>query len=225
MVLRVVFAEDNYLVREGISALLTRVDGLDLVTSVGDLPSLMTAIDEHRPDVVLTDIRMPPTGTDEGLRAAHDIRCDFPGTGVVVLSQHAESDYAYDLLADNSEGVGYLLKERVSHVDELVRALEDTARGGIALDPKVVDLLLAKKRRQADSLLTRLSERETEVLALMAQGKNNMRIATELTVSRRSVEKHINAIFAKLGVTEVPVIHHRVKAVLIYLADKGLLVT
>ncbi|WP_207944669.1 response regulator transcription factor [Actinomadura rubrisoli] len=221
--MRVIFADDDYLVREGVTALLGRVDGLEVVETAADLPGLLAAVDEHRPDAVLTDIRMPPTGTDEGIRAAKAIRRDHPDIGVVVLSQHAEGDYAYELLGESAEGLGYLLKERVAHVDELVRALEDTARGGSALDPKVVGALLAERRRAAGSPLNLLSEREREVLALMAEGKNNARIATELAVSLRAVEKHINAIFSKLGIAGEPVVHRRVKAVLLFLDDEGLL--
>ncbi|KAB2340165.1 response regulator transcription factor [Actinomadura rudentiformis] len=223
MALRVVFADDDYLVREGVAALLGRVDRVELVGTAQDMPGLLGAVDEHRPDAVLTDIRMPPTGLNEGIRAAKAIRRDHPGIGVVVLSQYAESGYAYDLLGESAEGLGYLLKERVTHVDELVRALEETARGGSALDPKVVDALLAERRRVAASPLNLLSEREHEVLALMAEGNNNARIATKLTVSVRGVEKHINAIFSKLGIAEEPVVHRRVKAVLLYLDDQGLL--
>ncbi|MEU7897386.1 response regulator transcription factor [Nonomuraea sp. NPDC049152] len=223
MALRVVFADDDYLVREGVRGLLDRVDGLEVVATADDLPGLLTAVREHRPDVVLTDIRMPPTHTNEGIQAARLIRAEHPEVGVVVLSQHTEADYAYDLLADSAEGVGYLLKERVAHVGELTRALEDVARGGSALDPKVVAALIADRRRAADSPLGRLSEREREVLALMAEGKNNARIATELTVSLRAVEKHINAILAKLDIAGDLTVHRRVKAVLAFLNDEGLL--
>lgn len=222
MALRVVFADDDYLVREGVSSLLERAGGVEVVGTAQDLPGLLAAVAEHRPDAVLTDIRMPPTGMDEGIQAAKAIRRDHPGIGVVVLSQHTESGYAYDLLGESAEGLGYLLKERVAHVDVLVRALEDTARGGSALDPKVVDTLLAEQRRVARSPLNLLSERERQVLALMAEGKNNGRIATELTVSLRGVEKHINAIFSKLGIAEESAVHRRVKAVLLFL-DEGLL--
>ncbi|WP_067453237.1 response regulator transcription factor [Actinomadura macra] len=222
MALRVVFADDDYLVREGVAALLGR-SGVRVEGTAADLPGLLAAVNEHRPDAVLTDIRMPPTGTDEGIRAAKAIRRDHPGVGVVVLSQHAEADYAYDLLGESAEGLGYLLKERVGHVDELVRALEDTARGGSALDPKVVGALMAERRRSAGSPLGLLSARERQVLALMAEGKNNARIAAELTVSLRAVEKHINAIFSKLGIAAEPVVHRRVKAVLLFLDDEGLL--
>ncbi|WP_101783778.1 response regulator transcription factor [Nonomuraea indica] len=223
MALRVVFADDDYLVREGVRGLLDRVDGLEVVATADDLPGLLTAVRGHRPDVVLTDIRMPPTRTDEGIQAARRIRAEHPEVGVVVLSQHIEPDYAYDLLADSAEGVGYLLKERVAHLDELTRALEDVARGGSALDPKVVAALIADRRRAAGSPLGRLSEREREVLALMAEGKSNARIATELTVSLRAVEKHINAILAKLDIAGDLTVHRRVKAVLAFLHHEGLL--
>ncbi|WP_331766246.1 response regulator transcription factor [Embleya sp. NBC_00896] len=221
MTLRIIYAEDDYLVREGVAALLGHVDGLDVVATATDLPELLTAVAEHLPDAVLTDIRMPPTHTDEGVRAARLIRDAHPGIGVVVLSQHVEAAYARDLLAAGAEGLGYLLKERVGHVDHLLRALQDVARGGTVLDPRVVATLLAERRATADSTLDRLTPREREVLALMAEGLNNAHIATTLTVSLRAVEKHINAVFAKLGVVGEAAVHQRVKAVLAFLDDEG----
>ena len=153
--LRVVLADDNFLVREGVAKLLVEIDDIELVDSVGDPQELLAAVQEHRPDAVLTDIRMPPTHTTEGIEAAKQIRTEFPDIGVVVLSQYVEEDYAFELLADGVEGLGYLLKERVSDIDELVRALQDVARGGSALDPKVVEGLMA--RRSADARSGRLS--------------------------------------------------------------------
>ncbi|MUN36745.1 response regulator transcription factor [Actinomadura litoris] len=223
MALRVVLADDSYLVREGVAALLARAGGVEVAATADDLPDLLAAVAEHRPDAVLTDIRMPPTGTDEGIRAARTIRRDHPDVGVVVLSQFAEPDLAYDLLGESAEGLGYLLKSRIGDVEQIVRALEDTARGGSALDPEIVAALLAGRRRAPGSPLGALSPREREVLALMAEGKNNARIAADLTVSVRAVEKHINAVFGKLGITEEPVVHRRVKAVLQFLDDEGLL--
>jgi len=219
MPLRIVFAEDNYLVREGTAALLNSVDGVELAASVADLDSLIAAVDEHRPQVVLTDIRMPPTHTTEGIDAALRIRIEHPEVGVVVLSQYTEEDYAYELLKDGAAGLGYLLKERVADVDELVRALEEVSRGGSVLDPKVVEALVARKDRLAHSPLAQLTEREREVLEQMAQGKNNAAIARALFLTERAVEKHINALFHKLGLSEETDVHRRVMAVLAFLKE------
>jgi len=161
MPLRVVFADDNYLVREGVAGLLTETPDLELVETVGDPVALHAAVAAHRPDAVLTDIRMPPTFTTEGIDAAKRIRSEFPEVGVVVLSQYVEEDYAYDLLVDGVAGLGYLLKERVSQVEDLVRALHEVARGGSALDPKVVEGLMARTSKEANSPLRGLTERET----------------------------------------------------------------
>jgi DNA-binding NarL/FixJ family response regulator len=219
--MRIVFAEDNYLVREGTAALLATVDGLDLVASVGDAEQLLAAVAEHAPDVVLTDIRMPPTHTDEGIRAARQIRAENPAIGVVVLSQFVEEAYAYDLLKDGAEKLGYILKERIADLDELVRALKAVDEGGSFLDPKVVEALVARKSALADSPLTALTEREREVLSEMATGKNNAAIAASLFLSERAVEKHINALFSKLGLSGEPQVHHRVMAVLTFLREEG----
>ena len=221
MALRVVFAEDNYLVREGTAALLGQVQEVDLVAIVEDLGSLLAAVEEHAPDAVLTDIRMPPTHGTEGIQAARRIRADHPGIGVVVLSQYAEEDYAYDLLKDGAAGLGYLLKERVSDVEEVVRALGEVARGGSVLDPKVVEGLVARKDRLAHSLLAQLTEREREVLEQMAQGKNNASIARSLFLSERAVEKHINSLFHKLELSDEVDVHRRVMAVLAFLREGG----
>ena len=222
MVLRVVFAEDNYLVREGTAALLAGVKDIDLIASVSDSYGLLAAVKEHRPDVVLTDIRMPPTHSMEGIEAARRIRAEYPEIGVVVLSQYAEEDYAYELLRDGAEGLGYLLKERIGDLEELVRALHDVARGGSVLDPRVVEGLVSRKDRQAHSALAELTEREREVLSQMAQGKNNAAIAKSLFLTERAVEKHINSLFHKLGLSEEPEIHRRVMAVLAFLREEGL---
>ncbi|MEA2580126.1 MAG: hypothetical protein QOE83_1018 [Actinomycetota bacterium] len=218
-VIRVVFAEDNYLVREGTAALLESVDELDLVAMVTDRDELLAAVTEHRPDAVLTDIRMPPTGTNEGIDAAKRIRAEHPEIGVVVLSQFVEEEYAYDLLKDGAAGLGYLLKERVADIDELVRALEEVSRGGSVLDPKVVEALVAAKDRMASSPLRSLTDREREVLSHMAQGRNNAAIAASLFLTDRAVEKHINSLFHKLGLTEEPDVHRRVMAVLAFLRE------
>jgi len=219
-VLRVVFAEDNYLVREGTAALLAESDEVELVGTATTFDELLAAVAEHRPDAVLTDIRMPPTSSDEGIRAARQIRADHPSIGVVVLSQFADEEYVYDLLKDGAEGLGYLLKERVADVDELVRALEEVARGGSVLDPKVVEALVAAKDRMAHSPLAGLTDREREVLSHMAQGRNNAAIAGALFLTERAVEKHINSLFHKLGLSEEPNVHRRVMAVLAFLREQ-----
>jgi DNA-binding NarL/FixJ family response regulator len=219
--MRIVFAEDNYLVREGTRALLETVDGLELVASVEDAEQLLAAVAEFSPDVVLTDIRMPPTHTDEGIRAAKRIRAEHPAIGVVVLSQFVEESYAYDLLKDGAEKLGYILKERIADLDELVRALRAVDEGGSFLDPRVVEALLARKGALADSPLARLTDREREVLSAMAAGKNNAAIATSLFLSERAVEKHINSLFQKLGLSGEPQVHHRVMAVLTFLREEG----
>jgi DNA-binding NarL/FixJ family response regulator len=219
-VVRVVFAEDNYLVREGTAALLSAREDVDLVATVADLDGLLAAVEEHAPQAVLTDIRMPPTNTTEGIQAARRIRADHPDVGVVVLSQYAEEEYAYELLRDGAAGLGYLLKERVADVDELVRALHEVARGGSVLDPKVVEALVARKDRLAHSPLAQLTEREREVLGHMAQGKNNAAIAKGMFLTERAVEKHINSLFHKLGLSEEHEIHRRVMAVLTFLREE-----
>jgi len=217
----VVFAEDNYLVREGTAALLSGVEDLELVATVSDFEALMDAVDEHRPDVVLTDIRMPPTHTTEGIEAAGRIRSEHPEIGVVVLSQYSEEEYAYELLKDGAAGLGYLLKERVADVDELVRAIREVARGGSVLDPKVVEGLVSRKDRMAHSPLAQLTDREREVLEQMAQGKNNAAIAKALFLTERAVEKHINSLFHKLSLSEEVEAHRRVMAVLAFLREGG----
>ena len=217
--LRVVFAEDNYLVREGTVALLHEAPEVEIVGTAATFDELMAAVGVERPDAVLTDIRMPPTGTDEGIRAAKEIRATHPSTGVVVLSQFADELYVYELLKDGAEGLGYLLKERVADVDELVRALQEVARGGSVLDPKVVEALVAAKDRMAHSPIAQLTDREREVLSLMAQGMNNASIAKALFLTDRAVEKHINSMFHKLGLSEEPDVHRRVMAVLAFLRE------
>ncbi|MBX3285747.1 MAG: response regulator transcription factor [Actinobacteria bacterium] len=219
MTVRVVVAEDSLLVREGVCRLLELSPGIEVAAAVEDLPGLLAAVAQHAPDVVLTDIRMPPTGTDEGIQAATQLRRDHPDMGVVVLSQYAEPAYALRLLEDGSGGRAYLLKERVGDPDELVGAIEQVAGGGSMIDPKVVDSLVAARSRRPASPLDRLSPREREVLAEIAQGHNNAAVAAHLVLSPRAVEKHINSLFSKLGLSEEPDVHRRVKAVLLYLAD------
>lgn len=217
--IRVVFAEDNYLVREGTTALLASAGEVEVVGTAEGYDELLAEVEDKHPDAVLTDIRMPPTGTDEGIRAAKQIRFDHPDIGVVVLSQFADEEYAYELLKDGAEGLGYLLKERVADVEELVRALGEVARGGSVLDPRVVESLVAAKDRMAHSPLAPLTEREREVLSHMAQGQNNAAIAKSLYLTERAVEKHINSLFHKLDLTEEPAVHRRVMAVLAFLRE------
>lgn len=217
MTLRVVFADDNFLVRAGVSALLGEGDEIELVAAVGDADALIRAVIEHRPDAVLTDIRMPPSHTAEGIEAAKRIRAEHPGIGVVVLSQFADDDYAFDLLQDGVGGLGYLLKERVADRDELVRALQEVARGGSALDPKIIEALLARKSGEEPAALRSLSDREHEVLQQMATGRNNHTIAKTLYMSDRAVEKHIGSIFSKLGLAEEHEMNRRIMAVLAFL--------
>jgi DNA-binding NarL/FixJ family response regulator len=218
MGLRVVLAEDNVLLREGVSQLLEREEDLQLVGVAGDLPGLLQLIDGEKPDVVVTDIRMPPTGTDEGIQAANHARGGHPSIGVVVLSQYADPAYALALLSRGSEGRAYLLKERVADVEELLAAIREVAAGGSVIDPKVVDALVTATGKRTPSDLDRLTPRETEILAEMAQGKSNAAIAATLVLSERAVEKHSNSIFSKLGLSEERQVNRRVKAVLVYLA-------
>lgn len=218
MAIRIVLAEDNALLREGIRSLIEAQDGLELVGTGHDYDSLLALCETEEPDVVLTDIRMPPTGTDEGIRAAAHLRATRPGTGVVVLSQYASPAYALSLLEGGTGGRAYLLKERVADVEELVAAIREVASGGSVIDPKVIEALVAS-RRQAQSDLDRLTPRERETLAEMAQGKTNAAIAASLVLSERAVEKYINSIFSKLGLTEERNVHRRVKAVLLHLGQ------
>jgi DNA-binding NarL/FixJ family response regulator len=218
--IRVVVAEDNYLVREAVVRLLDASPEIEVAGACEDLDSLLATVASERPDVVVTDIRMPPTGTDEGVRAAKQLRETQPQVGVVVLSQYVEPGYALELLDAGSERRAYLLKERVSDVDQLLRAIQEVARGGSVIDPKVVEALVAARARRSDSKLEQLTPREQEVLAEMAQGRNNAAVAAALGLSDRAVEKHINSVFSKLGLTEEPDVNRRVKAVLLYLADR-----
>ena len=220
MALRLVLAEDSFLIREGLAALLSRDPDLDLAASVGSLPELLAAVETVRPDVVLTDIRMPPTDTDEGIRAAEQLAATHPEVGVVVLSQHIEPDYALRLFDGGSQGRAYLLKERLGDLTQLRHAILTAARGGSVLDPQVVDVLVATRRQRATSVLDRLTTRELEVLELVARGASNRAIAEVLVLSDRAVEKHITSILNKL---DLPVddteVHRRVRAVLLYLAE------
>jgi DNA-binding NarL/FixJ family response regulator/class 3 adenylate cyclase len=212
--LRVVLADDSVLLREGVARLLTE-SGFDVVAQSGDAEDLLRHVGMHKPDVAVVDIRMPPTHTDEGLQAARAIRERFPDTGVLVLSQYVESGYALDLLADSAEGVGYLLKDRVSDVDQFAESVRRVAEGGSALDPAVVSQLIGRQR--TDDPLEELTPREREVLELMAEGRSNQAIADRLFVTLRAVEKHVTSIFSKLDLPASTDDHRRVLAVLLYL--------
>lgn len=219
MALRVVLAEDSLLMREGIVAVLALSDEIDLVDSCADYDSLLASVAEHDPDVVVTDIRMPPTQTDEGIRAANEIRASNPDVGVVVLSQYVEPDYAMRLLEGGSDGRAYLLKERVGDAEELASAIRRVADGGSVVDPKVVDALIDARTTGTPSVLDRLTEREGEVLAEIAKGGTNVAVGEALFISPRSVEKHVNSIFMKLDLSHEEDTNRRVRAVLLYLAD------
>lgn len=221
MAIRVVLAEDNALLREGITRLIAEADGLELVATAGSLPELLAAIEESSPDVVVTDIRMPPTGSDEGIQAATWLRANRPQTGVVVLSQYTAPGYALSLLEEGSSGRAYLLKERVAGADELAGAIRAVAEGGSVIDPQVVDELVRARQRRPKSDLEWLTPRETEILAEMAQGKSNAAISKALGISERAVEKHSNSIFSKLGLSEEQDLNRRVKAVLVYLGSQS----
>ena len=210
-------AEDNLLVREGVLSLLSGAEDVELVGAFEDLPSVEAGIEALDPDVVITDIRMPPGGRDEGLRLAARLRVDRPEVGVVVLSQYAEPEYVLALLEDGAQGRAYLLKERLFDAGELVRAVTAVAGSGSVIDPKVVEVLV-HARRTKDSQLTKLTPREREVLEQMAQGCSNAAAARELSMSERAVEKHISIIFSKLGLLEERDVNRRVKATLLYLA-------
>jgi DNA-binding NarL/FixJ family response regulator len=215
--IRVVLAEDHVLLREGISRLVAANADMELVGTAGDLPDLLTLAERERPDVVVTDIRMPPSGSDEGIQAAAWIREHLPDTGVVVLSQYVQPGYAIALLERGSAGRAYLLKERISNVDELAAAIRAVAAGGSVIDPMVVDQLVQSHAHDYQLGLATLTSRELEILAGMAQGKSNAAIAAALFVTERAVEKHTNSIFAKLNLSEERDVNRRVKAVLMYL--------
>jgi DNA-binding NarL/FixJ family response regulator len=217
--IRLVLAEDHYLVREGIRRLLETEPDLEVAAVCSDLDSLLAAVDAQRPDVVVTDIRMPPGGIDEGIRAAMGLRESHPEIGVVVLSQYAQPSYALALLEGGTGGRAYLLKERVEDVEQLVVAIRAVAEGGSVIDPKVVEALVAAKARSEQSPLNELTSRERDVLRAMAEGKNNAGIAEGLFLTERSVEKVIHSIFLKLGLAWETSVHKRVKAVVLYLAD------
>jgi DNA-binding NarL/FixJ family response regulator len=220
LAIRIVLADDDYLVREGVRRLLETRPDLEVVATCDDLGSLLAAAEAERPDVVLTDIRMPPGSGDEGIRAARRLRETRPETGVVVLSQFSDPEYALALLEQGSERRAYLLKERVNDLDQLVGAIHEVAAGGSVIDSKVVDGLVGARSRSEDSPLDELTPRESEVLAEMAKGKNNAAIAASLVIAEPSVEKYIHSILQKLGLTWEAETHRRVKAVLLFLAQQ-----
>jgi DNA-binding NarL/FixJ family response regulator len=218
MSIRVLLGEDNVLLREGMRGLLSSTGDIDVVASCGDLPSMREHVDALEPDVVLTDIRMPPTWTDEGVQVARHCRTHHPAKGVVLLSQYVDPGYVRSLLESGSAGRGYLLKDHVSDVDELVAAVTTVAQGGSVVDPRVIDHLVKVGVSRGNANVARLSARELEVLAEMSRGHNNAAIAASLFIGQRAVEKHINSIFAKLGVGVGDEAHPRVRAVLLYLS-------
>jgi DNA-binding NarL/FixJ family response regulator len=215
-----VLGDDSYLAREALTHVLAAADGIEVVATCVDEGSLLLAVDAHHPDVVVTDIRMPPTNLDEGLKVAATLRGTHPDVGVVVLSQFAEPHYGLMLLEDGSDGRAYLLKERVHHRGQLVAAIEAVAQGGSVIDAKVVEGLIEARRRAESSPLTELTPRELEILSFVARGHDNQAIADELVLTKRAVEKHIHAIFLKLGLTYATDVSPRVKATLIYLAER-----
>lgn len=218
--LRVVLAEDNYLVREGVRRLLDDGDDVEVVADAATAPELLTRVRELRPDAVLTDIRMPPGQGMDGIEAAVQVRQEMPGVGVVVLSQHADAAYARALFRDGTAGLAYLLKERVGDRDELVRALKAVAGGGSVVDPRIVDALLGAQQHRVRSPLQRLTTRELDVLREMAGGRTNSAIGRALHVSESAVSKHISSIFAKLQLPEDPSVDRRVRAVLAYVTSE-----
>jgi DNA-binding NarL/FixJ family response regulator len=219
MTITTLVVEDNFLVREGVLRMLARVEGVVVVAACSTLDEALSAIEEHHPDLVLSDIRMPPTGTDEGLQIAEYCRRRHPGTGVVLLSQYVEVSYVRGLLARGTERRGYLLKERISDLGDLEQAIRAVAGGGSSFDPKVIEALVTVRSRADGSDLHRLTPRELEVLEGIAQGRTNARVAADLVLTQKAVEKHINSIFAKLGLTGDQSTHPRVRAALLYLAE------
>ena len=213
--MRVVIADDTLLVREGIASLLRRA-GFDVVGEASTGDEVVELVDAHTPDVAIVDIRMPPTQTDEGLRAAHEIRARHPQIGIVILSQHVEVGIAMRLLAETPEGLGYLLKDRVTAIEDFTSTLRRVAAGGSALDPQVIDRLVASRRDEGP--LSGLSAREREVLSLIAEGLSNRAIADRLAITEGVVQKHVRAVFAKLGLAPGDEAHRRVLAVLTYLS-------
>jgi DNA-binding NarL/FixJ family response regulator len=213
--MRVVVAEDSVIIREGLVRLLIEA-GFDVVGQAGDGAELLRQVDTHRPDVAIVDIRMPPTHTDEGLRAARELRRRYPGLGVLVLSQHVRPSYAFELLSEGTDGIGYLLKDRVSDLDELAEGIRRVGGGGSVLDPSVVAQLV-NRRKMGNDPVDELTERELEVLGLMAEGRSNKAVADRLFITEHTVEKHVQNIFAKLRIPATTDDHRRVLAVLTFL--------
>src|SRR5262245_41808138 len=221
MAIRVVVGEDSVVIREGIERMLERSDDIDVVASCADAATLRAAIADQQPDVWLTDIRMPPTGTDEGIRVAVELRGSAPDVGVVVLSQHVEPAYALSLLEGGSAGRAYLLKDRLRDSTVLTRAIREVAGGGSLVDPVVVDQLVAARAQSENSPLRELTDRELQILSMIAEGRSNAAIAEELVVTKRAVERHVNGIFLKLGLRDSEDVSRGVKAALLYLADRA----
>jgi DNA-binding NarL/FixJ family response regulator len=219
LAIRVVVAEDSLIVREGLRQLLALSPNLDVVAAHGDLEAVIEAVGDDRPDVILTDIRMPPSDTDEGIRLANHLREHHPATGVIVLSHYAEPQYVMALLEQGSDRRGYLLKERIHDRVQLASAIDAVANGGSVIDPKIVEVLVDAKAHAEPSRLAELTPRERDVLAQIAEGKSNTAIAESLVLSKRAVEKHINSIFTKLGLVGSEKVSKRVKATLMFLAD------
>jgi DNA-binding NarL/FixJ family response regulator len=217
--IRVVLADDSYLVREAVAHVLANAPGITILAACGDRDELLEAVERHEPDVVVTDIRMPPSGDNEGIVVARTLRETHPAIGVVVLSQFADPAYGLALLESGSDGRAYLLKERVHHRGQLVAAVAAVAEGGSVIDAKVVEGLIEARTRAESSSLADLTPRELEILALVARGHSNQAIADELVLTKRAVEKHINAIFLKLNLSTAEDVSRRVKAALMYLAE------
>ena len=215
---RVVIADDAMLLRQGVVSVLATLGGVEVVAEADDHPSLLAAVDEHRPDLVITDVRMPPTLTNEGIAAARQIRADYPDTGVIVLSQYLDADYVLELLEDGTEGLGYLLKENVADRRQLATAIDAVCNASSSIDPAAIEVFVQARSRRP-SPIDDLSDREREVLGLIAEGLKNSAIAERLTLSEKSVEKHINSIFSKLHLTDEPESNRRVRSVLVWLAQ------
>jgi DNA-binding NarL/FixJ family response regulator len=218
--IRVALADDSYLVRQALVSILAHAEGVALVASYSDATSLLAAVECDRPDVVVTDIRMPPSGDDEGIRLAAELRRRYRGIGVVVLSQYTEPRYALQLLGDGSDGLAYMLKERVADRNQLLSAISAVAAGGSYVDPKVVEALISGRTRANDSHISELTPRELEVLALVAQGCSNAAIGAQLFLTKRAVEKHVGAILSKLCLPDSEDVSRRVMATLAYLSDR-----
>lgn len=216
---RVVIADDAMLLRQGVAAVLATLDDVEVVADAEDHPGLLAAVEEHRPDLVITDVRMPPTHTNEGIAAAREIRSRYPDTGVIVLSQYLDADYVIELLEDGTEGLAYLLKENVAARRQLAGAIDAVSSGSSSIDPAAIEVFVQARSRRP-SPLDELTEREREVLSLVAEGLRNSAVADRLHLSEKSVEKHINSIFSKLHLTDESESNRRVRSVLLWLAEQ-----